>query len=1260
MFGLFRGAERTGSMKLRQPSYPGKGAKTCPILGIIIKQRTMRNNHVLYNCLNEKILVLDGAMGSLIQSFGLTEKDFRGERFKDHHIDLKGNNDLLCIIRPDIIKGIHEQYLEAGADIIETNTFNANKISMEDYDMQDLVYEMNFEAAKIAHNACKTFNTEDKPRFVAGAIGPTNKTASMSSNVEDPGHRDVSFDDVVDAYTPQINGLLDGGADIILIETIFDTLNAKAALFALQSIAEDRNEKIPVMISGTVTDKSGRTLSGQTIEAFLNSMSHVDLLTIGLNCSTGAKDMLPHIVEMSQKSGFKISAYPNAGMPNQFGEYDETPLLMADQVKPLLDNSHVNIIGGCCGTTPEHIAELVKIAETANRHVVPTIQKNTKLSGLEALEITPLKNFINIGERTNVAGSIKFARLIREKKYEEALSVARQQVENGAQIIDVCMDDAMLDAKEEMTTFLKLLVSEPDIAKVPVMIDSSKHDVIIAGLKCLQGKAIVNSISLKEGEEQFIKHAREIKRYGAAVVVMAFDETGQATSYEQKTSICKRAYDILTEKVNFPPEDIIFDPNILTIATGIEEHNNYAVDFIETVKWIKENLPHAKVSGGISNLSFSFRGNNTVREAMHSVFLFHSIKAGLDMGIVNAGMLQIYDEIPDDLLELTEDVVLNRREDATERLIEFAETVSDQTKKEKVEEDWRSLTVNERLSHALVKGFTDHIETDTEEARQNHSFALEVIEGPLMDGMNKVGELFGDGKMFLPQVVKSARVMKKAVSFLLPYIEEENAGKESSSAGKVLLATVKGDVHDIGKNIVGVILACNNFEVIDLGVMVPAEKILDVAEQENVDLLGLSGLITPSLEEMVSVAKEMQNRQMSIPLLIGGATTSKIHTAVKIDPVYEFPVIYVKDASRSVNVSQKLLSKADQISYSKGISEEYDMLREKHATKKQKSYVDLEQAREEKFSSPQEKIVNPAFLGTKKIEAYPLDEILPYFDWTFFFHAWEMTGKYPQVFEHPKKGKEAKKLYNDAKEMIQKIIQEQWLQANAVIGIYEAHSIGDDIEVYDTKGDILTTFRFLRQQEEKTNRSPYQEYLCLSDYIAAKETGITDYIGAFALTTGIGIEQKVKEFETENDDYSAIMLKTLADRFAEAFAELLHKKVRTEYWGFAKDEALNLDELFHSKYLGIRPAFGYPACPEHSEKRVLFDLLRAEHHASVSLTENFSMYPAASVSGLYFSHPKARYFNLGKIRKDQVEDYAKRKGISLETAEKYLRTNLNY
>ncbi len=1223
------------------------------------------NKSNIFKELERRVLVLDGAMGTMIQNYKLSEKDFRGERFKNHPVELKGNNDLLSITRPDVIKAIHEEYLKAGADIIETNTFNATSISLADYKMEDLAYEINFQSAKIAKEAVDKFTSAnpDKPRYVAGSMGPTNKTASMSPDVNDPGFRAVSFDDLVNAYSEQIKGLLDGGADILMVETIFDTLNAKAALFAIDQILEERNlHDFPVMVSGTITDKSGRTLSGQTLEAFLNSVSHIKLLSIGLNCAFGAHDLRPYVEELAQKSPFYISAHPNAGLPNELGEYDESPQKMSLQIKDYLDNQFVNIIGGCCGTTPAHIKEIAKLAQQATTHRVKQSEHKTRLSGLEALSIDTTNNFINIGERTNVAGSRKFARLIREEKYEEALSIARQQVENGAQIIDVNMDDAMLDAEKEMVKFLNLVMSEPDIAKVPVMIDSSKWSVIEAGLKCLQGKAIVNSISLKEGEKAFIERAKKIKRYGAATVVMAFDEQGQASTYERRIEICKRSYDILTKKVNFPPEDIIFDPNILTIATGMEEHNNYALDFIKTVKWIKENLPYAKVSGGVSNLSFSFRGNNVVREAMHSVFLYHAIKAGMDMGIVNAGMLQIYDEIPKDLLVLVEDVVLNRHPDAADRLIEYAATVQQEGKSQKVQDDWRTKPVNERLKHALIKGITEFIEDDVEEARKNHRLALEVIEGPLMDGMNVVGDLFGSGKMFLPQVVKSARVMKKAVAVLLPYIEEEKLqASDSSSAGKVLLATVKGDVHDIGKNIVGVVMQCNNFEVIDLGVMVPAEKILEVAEQEKVDLVGLSGLITPSLEEMVHVAKEMKRRGMNIPLLIGGATTSKLHTAVKVAPNYDGGIVHVIDASKSVGVSANLISKDIKDSFLNEINEEYEQIRQKHSEKTSK-LVSFDYAKEHKFKInwTEKDIQKPQFTGTKVFEDYSIEEISKFIDWTFFFHAWDIKGKYPAIFEHPKKGKEAKKLFNDGKEMLRKIIDEKMLQAKAVVGFYPANSTGESIEIYkdEKRSELLAAFHHLRQQSEKFLNNKKDYLLSLSDFIAPKESQIIDYLGGFAVTAGIGIEKWIKKFESENDDYSAIMIKVLADRLAEAFAELMHFRVRTEFWGYSPDERLNIDDIVKEKYRGIRPAIGYPACPEHSEKQVLFNLMNVAQTTGISLTESFAMYPAASVSGFYFAHPQSKYFNVGKIGKDQLADYANRKGISIELAERYLSTNL--
>jgi len=1224
-----------------------------------------KNKPNIFDEIKKRVLVLDGAMGTMIQNYKLTEADFRGERFKSHSIELKGNNDVLSITRADVIKAIHKEYLKAGADIIETNTFNATSISLADYEMEKLAYEINFESAKIAKEAADEFTNEnpEKPRYVAGSMGPTNKTASMSPDVNDPGFRAVSFDDLVKAYGEQVNGLLDGGADILMVETIFDTLNAKAALFAIDSILEERNiEGFPVMISGTITDKSGRTLSGQTLGAFLNSVSHIKLLSIGLNCAFGAKDLRPYIEEISKKSSFSISAHPNAGLPNELGEYDETPEKMGIQIKDYLDNSLVNIIGGCCGTTPGHIKEIARLAQNANNHHNTELKPQTQLSGLEALIIDKQSNFINIGERTNVAGSRKFARLIREEKYEEALSVARQQVEAGAQIIDVNLDDAMLDAGKEMHRFLNLLMSEPDIARVPVMIDSSKWSVIETGLKCLQGKAIVNSISLKEGEEQFIKHAKIIKRFGAATVVMAFDEQGQATSYERRIEICRRAYKILTEIVGFPPQDIIFDPNILTVATGIEEHNNFAVDFINTVKWIKKNLPYAKISGGISNLSFSFRGNNVVREAMHSAFLYHAIKAGLDMGIVNAGMLQIYDEIPEELLVLVENVILNKNDDATEKLIEYAANVQQGGKIEKTIDLWREKPVEERLTHALIKGLTDYIEDDVEEARKNFSQALQVIEGPLMDGMNIVGDLFGEGKMFLPQVVKSARVMKKAVAVLLPYIEQEKLeGSNSTSAGKVLLATVKGDVHDIGKNIVAVVLQCNNFEIIDLGVMIPAEKILEVAENENVDLVGLSGLITPSLEEMVNVAKEMKRKGMNIPLLIGGATTSKLHTAVKIEPEYNGSTVYVVDASKSVGVTRQLLSKNEKQIFADKTKDEYKVIREKYKEKQRKLLpFDVTKSNKISINWDKENIYKPQFTGTKVFENYSLAEIAKFIDWSFFFHAWEIKGRYPAVLDHPEKGAEAKKLFADGQEMLQKIIGEKMLQANAIIGFYPANSNGDSIELYknENKDEQLAVFHHLRQQSEKDDNSAYDYFLSLADYIAPKESGLVDYMGGFAVTTGLGLEKWVKKYEDDNDDYNAIMIKILADRLAEAFAELMHQKVRKESWGYSSDENLSLTELIKGKYQGIRPAIGYPACPEHSEKQVLFELMDVEKKTGISLTEGFSMYPAASVSGFYFANPKAKYFNIGKIDTEQLTDYAKRKGITIELAEKYLGTNI--
>ena len=1211
--------------------------------------------------LKTRVLVMDGAMGSLIQEYKLTEADYHGERLKDHPNDQKGNNDILSITHPEIIKEIHTKYLQAGADILLTNTFNATRISQADYGTEDLVYEMNKASAELASKIADEFTAKnpDKPRYVAGSLGPTNKTLSLSPDVNDPGYRAVSFDEVISAYREQVEGLLDGGVDLLLIETIFDTLNGKAAIFAIEDALEARGINLPLMVSGTITDASGRTLSGQTLEAFLNSVSHVDLLSIGLNCSLGASDLRPYVKELSKKAPFHISAHPNAGLPNQFGAYDETPEIMAGYIKDYLDNNFVNIIGGCCGTTPDHIHAFAELAAKAEPHHLVPSTNNTKLSGLEPVTITENTNFVNIGERCNVAGSKKFARLISEGKYEEALSIARSQVENGAQVIDVNMDDAMLDAEKEMVTFLNLIMSEPDIAKLPIMIDSSKWKVIEAGLKCLQGKAIVNSISLKEGEEVFVQQAKTIKRYGAAVIVMAFDEKGQADNTERRKEICTRAYKILTEKVHFPPQDIIFDPNVLTIGTGIEEHNNYAVSFIESVKWIKENLPFAKVSAGVSNVSFSFRGNNVVREAMHSVFLFYAIKAGLDMGIVNPGMLQIYDEIPKDLLEKIEDIVLNRRPDATERLLEFAETLKDSGKKEEKKDEWRELPLEKRIEHSLVKGLPEYVDEDMAEALQKYSPTLDIIEGPLMDGMNVVGDLFGSGKMFLPQVIKSARVMKKAVAILLPYIEADKAKfKNSTAQKKVLMATVKGDVHDIGKNIVGVVLGCNNYEIIDLGVMVPTEKILDEAVKNNVDVIGLSGLITPSLEMMVDIAKEMKRRKMDIPVLIGGATTSKIHTAVKIEPEYSNPVVHVKDASLAVNVVSNLIAKNQK--YIDAVKADYENIRQFQGQRKAKEYLSLEEARANRYVSDWDKtpIYKPNFIGVKHLIDFPLEELRNYIDWTFFFITWGLKGHYPAIFADAEQGEEAKKLYQEANEFLDEIIEKKMLQANAAFGIWPANADMDDVVLYsdEQRSEEIGRFYNLRQQEKKKGDSPN---LSLSDFVAPVESGKIDYCGGFATTAGIGIEKWKDQYRAEHNDYKAIMLEALADRLSEAFAELLHLEVRKNYWGYAPDENLSMDDILKVKYQGIRPALGYPACPEHSEKSNLFKLIRAEE-VGIKLTEHFAMYPNASVSGEYFVHPESRYFSLEKIGKDQIVDYARRKGESVEFIEKFLPTNLNY
>ncbi len=1214
----------------------------------------------------KRVLVLDGAMGTMIQRYKLEEADFRGKRFRDFGYPVKGNNDLLSLTQPQIIRDIHEEYLIAGADIIETNTFNSNSISMQDYHMESLIYELNVASARIAVEIAAQYTLEnpDKPRFVAGALGPTNKTASMSPDVNDPAYRAVTFDDLYHAYQEQVNGLLDGGVDLLLIETIFDTLNAKAALMAVADLFSKRKTRIPIMISGTITDASGRTLSGQTVEAFLISLSHSGIFSIGLNCALGAKELRPFLEELSEKAPFYISAYPNAGLPNQFGQYDETPQIMAGYIRDFLDNRFVNIIGGCCGTTPDHIRMFAGIAATAVPRTPPPPDHQLKLSGLEALSIYQGSNFINIGERTNVSGSRQFARLIKESKFEEALVVARQQVENGAQVIDINMDEAMLDSERSMVHFLHMVASEPDVAKVPIMIDSSKWSVIEGGLKCIQGKCIVNSISLKEGEAAFLERAEKVMNYGAATVVMAFDEEGQASSYERRISICKRAYDLLTKVVGFPPEDIIFDPNILTIATGMDEHNNYAIDYIKTVKWIKEHLPYAKVSGGISNLSFSFRGNDPIREAIHAVFLYYAIQAGLDMGIVNAGNLPVYDDIPKDLLKLVEDVVLNRRKDGTERLIMYAETVKNAGKKEKTAEEWRNSPLEERLKHALIKGITDHIDEDIEEALGTYERALHIIEGPLMAGMNVVGDLFGSGKMFLPQVVKSARVMKKAVARLLPVIEKENLLNPlaKKNAGKVLLATVKGDVHDIGKNIVGVVMACNNYEVIDLGVMVPAEKILQAAVKEKVDIIGLSGLITPSLEEMVHVGKEMQRQGILLPLLIGGATTSEIHTAVKIDPNCSFPVVHVRDASKSAGILSDLLSDDRKKAYRETVKQHYRVLRKQYEDSRTDiAYISLKEARENKFrinwtASP---VIKPQFTGVKYFYDFSLAEIRNYIDWTFFFHAWKLNGKYPAILKDPVKGTEAVKLFNDAQRMLDSMVAQKMLLAKGVIGFFPCNSIGDDVEVYDNEQRTTTraTLHFLRNQQKKEDNTPNY---CLADFISPKEKGPVDYIGTFAVTAGLGLEEWVSHYESELDDYSSILIKILSDRLAEAFAERLHELVRKKYWAYDTRENLDLGGMLKEQYQGIRPAPGYPACPEHTEKKIIFDLMDVSKEVNITLTESYAMYPAASVSGFYFAHPESRYFALGKIGKDQVSEYAKRKNLPVDQTEKLLNTSLNY
>jgi 5-methyltetrahydrofolate--homocysteine methyltransferase len=1244
----------------------GSAARAAAVpFGIEPVDETERRERIkrLKELLDQRIVVLDGAMGTMIQQHKLDERAFRGDRFRSHGRDLNGNNDILVLTRPEVISGIHRAYLEAGADIIETNTFNSTSISQADYGTEALVPEINYRAARIAREAAEQFaQTAGRPAFVAGAIGPTSRMASLSPDVNDPGYRSVTFDDLVATYTEAGRALLLGGVDLLLIETIFDTLNAKAAIYAAQGLFEELGIEVPLIISGTISDASGRLLSGQTTEAFWNSIRHAKPLAVGLNCALGANQLRQYIAELSRVADTYVSAYPNAGLPNAFGEYDETAQETAQILRDYGASGLVNIVGGCCGTTPEHIRLLSEEMRKFARRTVPVLEPKCRLSGLEPLNIDDDTLFVNVGERTNVTGSAKFRKLIEAGDYAAALDIARQQVISGAQMIDVNMDEGMLDSEAAMVRFLNLVAAEPDIARVPVMIDSSKWTVIEAGLKCVQGKAVVNSISMKEGEEAFIDHARKVRRYGAAMVVMAFDEQGQADTVERKVGISKRAFDILTTRVGVPPEDIIFDPNIFAVATGIEEHNGYAQAFIQATSQIKAALPHVMVSGGLSNVSFSFRGNDPVREAMHSVFLYHAIAAGMDMGIVNAGQLAIYEEIDPELRECVEDVILNRRADATERLLEIAGRYKGEAgTKRQADTHWRTLPIAKRLEHALVKGIDDFIIEDTEEARLSFERPIQVIEGPLMDGMNVVGDLFGSGKMFLPQVVKSARVMKRAVAHLVPFIEKEQSGT-SRSNGRIVVATVKGDVHDIGKNIVGVVLQCNNFEVIDLGVMVPCDKILETARRENADYIGLSGLITPSLDEMVNVAKEMQRQGFELPLLIGGATTSPAHTSVKIAPQYKSPVIYVKDASRSVGVLQTLATKTARAEFLAKINEDHERRREQHAGKKVKApELSIAQARgnRRRIDWAAYAPAQPRAPGITVFDNYPLKELLGYIDWMPFFNAWEFTGKFPDVLSDPLKGEAASNLYADARRMLKQLISESWLKVRAVVGLFPANSSGDDVEIYtdENRNELVTTLSFLRQQKGK---SPGQPHECLADYVAPKSTGIRDHIGAFVVTAGIGIEEHIARFEREHDDYSSIMLKALADRLAEACAEHFHERVRREHWGYAAQESLTNAQLIREEYRGIRPAPGYPACPDHTEKAKLWKLLDADRNAGVRLTESYAMYPTAAVSGFYFSHPDVHYFAVGKVDKDQVEDYAARKGMPLAEVERWLSPNLGY
>ncbi|MFO7541935.1 MAG: methionine synthase [Thiobacillus sp.] len=1225
----------------------------------------MSRTDLLHAQLAQRILILDGAMGTMIQSYSLDEADYRGTRFADFEHDLKGNNDLLCLTQPHIIKAIHAKYLAAGADILETNSFNATSISMADYHMEHLVPELSFAAARLAREAADeaTEANPDKPRFVAGVLGPTSRTATISPDVNDPGFRNVTFDQLRVAYLEAIDGLVKGGADILMVETIFDTLNAKAALFAIEEYFDLNNMRLPVMISGTITDASGRTLSGQTGEAFWNSVRHARPLSIGLNCALGPDLLRQYVAELSNKADALISAHPNAGLPNAFGEYDMQGPEMAGHIGEWARAGLLNIVGGCCGSTPAHIEAIAQAVEGVAPRVPPKLEPAMRLSGLEPFNVDKDSLFVNVGERTNVTGSKAFARLILNGDYDKALDVARQQVENGAQVIDINMDEGMLDAEAAMVRFLLLIASEPDIARVPIMLDSSKWSVIEAGLKCIQGKGIVNSISMKEGEAEFVERAKLCLRYGAAVIVMAFDEVGQADTYARKTEICARAYKLLTETVGFPAEDIIFDPNIFAVATGIEEHANYAVDFIEATRWIRQNLPHAHISGGVSNVSFSFRGNDAVREAIHTAFLYHAIQAGMDMGIVNAGQLGVYANLDPELKERVEDVLLNRREDSTERLVAFAENVKGGAKERVVDLAWRSLPVNERLSHALVQGITEFIVEDTEAARLESERPLHVIEGPLMAGMNVVGDLFGAGKMFLPQVVKSARVMKQAVAHLLPFIEADKQAGDAQSAGKIIMATVKGDVHDIGKNIVGVVLGCNGYDIVDLGVMVPAQKILDAAREHKADIIGLSGLITPSLEEMAHVAKEMQRQGFTLPLLIGGATTSLAHTAVKIEPNYEHPVVYVKDASRAVGVCTQLLSKDMRDAFAAEVRADYATTRERHLKHKSDTVrLKLDEARANKFPIDWARTTPPPPKqpGVHVLRAYDLARLAELVDWTPFFASWELHGKFPKILDDAVVGAEATKLYADAQVMLQKMIAENWVEARAAFGMFPANTVNDDdIEVYDdeSRTRTLMTWHNLRQQMKKpTGRAN----LCLADFVAPKASGLKDYLGAFVVTTGIGEDARAKAFEAAHDDYSAILFKSLCDRLAEAFAEHLHLRVRREFWGYAREEALTNDDLIGEQYQGIRPAPGYPACPEHSEKAALFEVLDATAQIGVKLTENFAMWPGASVSGFYLSHPDSQYFAVAKLERDQVEDYARRKGWTLAEAERWLAPNLAY